>query len=176
MPHRYLAWLAATPCLISVLGKLVPPGPSAAASRRVTTRTLVLDVLMVLSGGLERCVPSSVRGAVFVLCLALFAATVHGQLALMQAAGPNTQSGNGPQLRSLRLKTLVTWFLYPAVRLLTEAGGMGLNAEEVLLTVLDVVSKFGYSSLLLVSSFDHLQSVKQQESNARAATPVRQAR
>lgn len=173
LPLRFAHWLTCTPCLVAVLGKLVPPGALSRQARRQTRVTAACDVAMLLLAAAEHALPRPwQRRAALGGSVALFVPTLAGQLWLMRAAA-TPDDVNGRPLRQLRRTTVVTWLLYPFSRLLVVCSGLGSSGEEVALTVLDLLSKSGYASLLLVASFDHLHAAKVSQTNARRATPIR---
>ena len=149
-PLRFLEWSFTTAFLIRILGVLTPDGPKA---RALVSRTVVLDVLLILLGAAEHAAPTAFALPLFGLAICLFVPVMWGQMQLYKLGGDTLSTPSDAEgLASLRKITLCTWCLFPLARLLCLLGFIGPNAQEVLFTALDVASKFGFAVFLLVGT------------------------
>jgi len=149
-PLRYLEWSFTTAFLIRVLGVLTPDGPKA---RALVTRTVTLDVLLILLGAAEHAAPRVYSLPLFCAAIALFLPVMYGQMQLYKLGGETLSTPSDAEgLGSLRRTTLVTWCLFPLARLSSMLGLIGPNTQEVAFTALDVASKFGFAVFLLVGA------------------------
>jgi bacteriorhodopsin len=156
MPLRYLQWMFTTGCLIRVLACLSPAGPR---SRAVLRNTTLADLAMLFFGFLERMLPWPRNALAFGAASLCFVVTMRGQYTLFRygAITLSTESDK-VALASLQRMTTFTWLLFPVARAACLAGLLGTNGEEVVFSMCDLISKFGYSTFLMVGTFSMANS------------------
>jgi len=160
-PMRYLEWSFTTSFLIRVIGVLTPDGPKA---QKLVSRTVMLDVLLILLGGVEQGVSTHTTAyswPIFAGAMAMFVPVMLGQQSLYKQASQTLATPSDAEgIASLWRTTLATWCLFPTARMLCLLGVIGPNTQEVMYTGLDVASKFGFAVFLLVGTFALLTPVK----------------
>ena len=148
---RYLQWAFTTACFIRLLAGLSPDGP---ATRALVRRTLLATVLLLAAGAAERLLPAPAAYAALAVSMGSFGQALQGQVLLFRL-GARTLSLHTDRvaLASLQRATVATWALFPAGWALAEARVLGVRGEEVYFTALDVCTKFGYATFVLVAAF-----------------------
>ena len=164
-PLRYLEWAFTTSFLIMVVACLTPDGPRA---QRLVRTTVLYNVLVILSGGLEHWVSAAASGGVgdgaqlhqgvssslFLVACCLFVPVMRGQAALYALAGDTLSTPkDAAGLGSLYRTTVLTWCLFPVFRAACLAGLLGPCTQEAAFVFLDLASKMGFSVYTLVGTF-----------------------
>lgn len=144
-PHRYLLWLASTLMLITILGDLVPPSPEKTAALGAT---LGADVAMMLLGAAEHALPNPWRALFLAASGAAFVPVVRGQMTLLGLAAEAMEEEDAAPLTFMRTTMLATWSTYPVLRLAAHAGLVGVNTQECVNCVFDILTKMGYTTVL----------------------------
>jgi bacteriorhodopsin len=150
-PFRFLQWSFTTPMLICALTSIAGDGPVARALLR---RGIACDLAMLATGFAERFAAAALRAPLFALSSAAFAGTMAPMASLFRlAAGALSAPEDAASLAALWRHTLTVWSLFPAARAACVLGLLGPNAEEVVMALLDVSAKTGYSIVLMAGTF-----------------------
>jgi bacteriorhodopsin len=150
-PFRFLQWSFTTPLLICALTSIAGDGPVA---RKLLRRGVACDLLMLLTGFGERFAANPVRSLLFGASSAAFAGTMLPMAALFRLASSALSAPeDAASLAALWRHTLTMWSLFPAARAACVLGLLGPNAEEVVMALLDILAKTGYSIVLMAGTF-----------------------
>ena len=158
-PFRFLQWSFTTPLLITALTSIADDGPRA---RALLQRAIACDLLMLAFGLGERFGTGLSRGALFGVSSAAFVGTMAPMAALFRLASDALSTPeDAASLAALWRHTLAMWSLFPAARLAGVLGLLGPNAEEVLMALLDILAKTGYSIVLMAGTFTLVDQMTQ---------------
>eukprot|EP00959_Pyramimonas_sp_CCMP1952_P146434 3065345-Pyramimonas_sp.AAC.1 len=155
-PIRYCQWLFTTPAIIYTVSSMLKSTRSLADTRIYAT---IADVVMIVTGFLERYFPSPYHEIFFMLSMvAFFFTMLHFTALADMGAVALVELSDRTNFQRINLYTFVVWTLFPVVRILSMMG-ISYVVEELLNTVLDVAAKLIYVVCIMVLKFASVEDI-----------------